>query len=96
MGARRLPRPSNPHLLIFDDDRASHPRVDGAEILVLTGRFEFVRKPVIGVEWLRNERTVYFGDLMRLLVFVDPSYLRTDWYRQITRSEHKVLDVDCV
>ena len=77
MGARKRRAPSNTTcgLLIFDDDRAGHSRVNGAEILVLSGRLEFVRKPLVGVKRLRAECAVYFGDLMRLLVLVDPRYL---------------------
>ena len=42
-------------LVVFYGDRASHSRVNGAEIFILTGRLEFVRKTGISVEGLRSE-----------------------------------------
>ena len=69
--------------------------MNGAEVLVLAGCLEFEGKPFVGVKRRRGERTVYFGNLMWLLVLVDPSYLRATRYCQISGPKHKVLYSDC-
>ena len=57
MGApsQRAHRTHSRGLLILNDYGACHSGVNGAEILVLTGRLEFVRKPLIGVKGHRGK-----------------------------------------